>query len=649
MIRYIYCLFVAIFTIACSHYPADVEQALELAGNNCAELEQVLEHYRTQPEDSVKYKATCFLVANMWNHGWYAENEAHQYQHLFDRIAHICQSGRIAHLKSTWIQKQWDSITHIYDAPSFAKATFFSDLEHISADYLIKSIDRSFMLWDSLSWCKDLDKNLFFEFVLPYRIGVESPENWKQYGYERTQMIRDTLLRADRRSLAVVINQYASGTVFNNNTLWGYPFDFTIAQLEQLGLGSCEHRVRYTAKLMRANGLPVAVDYIFCWGTRRGGHHWNVLMDKDGNYPFDGATLPFVFSKFDRKIAKAFREIFSTKPVKAEVARDIPDYLINLNDVTNEYTKTYDISVDLYQSVPKHKNYALIGSFNNQSWQTQYWGRIENGKATFEQMGAEIVYIPLYYANGKTVIAGDPFLLETTGELRYFTPNPDIRNDMTLLRKYPLLGRTKAMMAYMIGSKFVASNRSDCSDTTTLYTVKIRPEKFETVVIHDKRKFRYLRYLSQRENQERIAELEFYGLSDDGKDTVLLTGKIIGYPNDPANETPYTNVFDGRTNNFFHANGISDAWVGMDFGEPKQIVKIRYCPSSDTNFIEPRHLYELCYWHKGIWISVGTQVAATQKLIFKSVPSNALYILHDHTKGNEERIFTYENGEQVWW
>ena len=31
------------------------------------------------------------------------------------------------------------------------------------------------------------------------------------------------------------------------------------------------------------------------------------------------------------------------------------------------------------------------------------------------------------------------------------------------------------------------------------------------------------------------------------------------------------------------------------------------------------------------------------------VPDNALLLLHNTTKGKEERIFTYENKKQVWW
>ena len=38
-----------------------------------------------------------------------------------------------------------------------------------------------------------------------------------------------------------------------------------------------------------------------------------------------------------------------------------------------------------------------------------------------------------------------------------------------------------------------------------------------------------------------------------------------------------------------------------------------------------------------------------QYLEYTNAPSNALFLLRNHTKGQEERIFTYENGEQVWW
>ena len=41
--------------------------------------------------------------------------------------------------------------------------------------------------------------------------------------------------------------------------------------------------------------------------------------------------------------------------------------------------------------------------------------------------------------------------------------------------------------------------------------------------------------------------------------------------------------------------------------------------------------------------------ARTDILLLKNVPKNGLFVLKDITKGQEQRIFTYEDGRQVWW
>lgn len=40
--------------------------------------------------------------------------------------------------------------------------------------------------------------------------------------------------------------------------------------------------------------------------------------------------------------------------------------------------------------------------------------------------------------------------------------------------------------------------------------------------------------------------------------------------------------------------------------------------------------------------------AVSDSLKFCGVPSNALLFLHNHTRGKEERIFFYKDGEQLW-
>jgi hypothetical protein len=143
-----------------------------------------------------------------------------------------------------------------------------------------------------------------------------------------------------------------------------------------------------------------------------------------------------------------------------------------------------------------------------------------------------------------------------------------------------------------------------------------------------------------------IAELLFFGNNDS-----LLHGGIIGFPEVSQEEsgTGLQNVFDGQLETYF--SGISNGvcWVGLDLGKRQRIKRVRYCPRSDANFIQEGDTYMLDYWNGEKLISAGKQVATAPLVHFEDVPANTVYILHNLSKGNEERIFTYENGKQVWW
>jgi hypothetical protein len=71
-------------------------------------------------------------------------------------------------------------------------------------------------------------------------------------------------------------------------------------------------------------------------------------------------------------------------------------------------------------------------------------------------------------------------------------------------------------------------------------------------------------------------------------------------------------------------------------------------PDDESNNIKVGDEYELFYW-KNEWISLGGKVAKDTVLIFDAAPSNALFWLRDLTEGTQERIFTYEKGQQIWW
>ena len=65
-------------------------------------------------------------------------------------------------------------------------------------------------------------------------------------------------------------------------------------------------------------------------------------------------------------------------------------------------------------------------------------------------------------------------------------------------------------------------------------------------------------------------------------------------------------------------------------------------------FFTSGQTYELFYWEDG-WQSLEKSVASEKPLVFENTPAGCLYWLVEEDSDNEERIFTIENNQQIWW
>lgn len=88
-------------------------------------------------------------------------------------------------------------------------------------------------------------------------------------------------------------------------------------------------------------------------------------------------------------------------------------------------------------------------------------------------------------------------------------------------------------------------------------------------------------------------------------------------------------------------------WLAIDFGLSVSISRIHYLPLTDDNNIVPGETYELLISDDKEFNSLGIKVAEHSYIDFDSVPVNGLYWIRNHTKGREERIFTFEKNRVV--
>ena len=644
-----------VLCMACRYVPNEYKRVVEKAGSNRHELERVIAHYDSLGQQEKK-AAAYYLIGAMDKKYFYTGEIVTEFDPIFYYMDSLRRKKVINPKNLALVRNKWTQLVHLHGSPTTRFAERYYDYEHYKATQIIDHIDQAFRARDSIPWAQGMSKADFYKCILPYRIGTERPENWHRQAYEAYQTFRDTTKAKDRKAAAKGIYNYLSRRLGVVRVFNSYPYDIPYSLMTIGRRAVCPNLVHYMTMVMRANGLPVSIDYVPLWGSRNGGHFWCVLHLEDGS------TLPFdviaskSFADFDYshyRLAKVYRKVFKRKDFDIEphgLYEDVPDQLLGKErmDVTHLYTTAHDIVIDLYPSIKeKNKKRAVICTFDNKEWKAQSWGEIEGGrKAYFDNMGSDLVYMAMLYEQGQLVPASDPFSLKKSGEIHYIRPL-GVQN-MRLMRKFPRFPQIRNLEKLIVGSRIQGANRPDFSDAIDLYKITEIPDSIEEVILDNPDRCRYVRVLSDGYKRMSVGELMFYENVAHGH---ALKGRPIGFPEtEKEYGTSYHAAFDGDPGTYFFTFGKKrESWAGLDLGKPTKVAKVRYAPRSDTNFILEGDTYELCVWEKGEWRSLGKQIASHQYLEYKQVPANGLYILHNLTRGKEERIFTYANGEQVWW
>jgi len=633
------------------HNESQLDKVLTLADSNYVELEKVLNHYKIYPEDHLKYRAACFLIENMQGHYSYKDTSYYnRFYSEFDSIAEIYKGlgdGEKDEIFKRFVEKHKNRPLDI-----------IPDYKFISSDYLIDNIDRSFKIWEESEWCQHLNFDQFCEYILPYKVDeCQDMDNWKEYmefycdGDLRKFQYCD-LYRNSAYKACETVNEALDKEI---NVRMISSFDTAIKRVKSMinmPFGLCHDYNVIAVSVMRAKGIPCAMDFTPQWPFRSLGHSWCVLLKNTGKTTiFEGVCgRPATPHKEDHKMAKVFRNTYARNEEVVRIhniEKKVPPFLrnVSIKDVTDEYMETVDIEITV-NSETDHK-YAYLAVFDNSNWVPVHWGKIKGKKVSFEKMGKNIVYLPVFY-NERIEPFADPFLLSVKGEVIPFKADILNKRELVLSRKFPPFPGIYEVGMRVIGGRFEAANNPwfnnpDTIHTITEYGLNSKEIKLDSI----SKSYRYWRYYPPNGAFCNIAELYFFE-----KDSTNATiGKIIGTKGSYRDDRGRTKeaVFDRNILTFFDAPGMDDCWVGMDFGKAVDMARIVYFPRSDGNCIEVGDNYELFYWRDHEWQSLGKRVGNGGVLNYDDCPDNALFWLHNRTKGTEERIFTYENNRQIWW
>lgn len=612
---------------ACKRDPDRLQYALDFAGKNRVELEKVLEHYEN---DSLKYRAACFLIENMPR--WYAY-DGWQLDTLHMLMRKQLNGTLKKSEKKYWQVFDYRTLKKVYDA------------QIITSDYLIENIDMAFREWRERPWNRTLPFKEFCELILPYRIGNERLSCWRKLYRSYYGHLLDSLYQgSDVLEACKIVNDELNRQDCSYCIDWDVPHH-DADKLFYARIGYCRENSDLVQYAMRSCGIPVAADFMPYSPDYRYSHEWNVVRDTTGEYiqfGYDGIDPVRGNTQSDgRKKGKIYRYCYSLQDEREAVCKQAGWNMGGFEgkywkDVTSEYFGINEAWTHL-----THCDNSPIGLavFSINGWQVIGEGVRKNGnEASFKNIETSIIYMPVIL-DREIHPAGYPFMIDKAGQVEEFVPDTLDCEEIVLSRKMALIPRVAAWGYSQIGARIEGDNHigfpnpkliTEIKDTID-YTFQVWKSNY----IHP---VKYIRYVPPFAIAE-LAEIKFY------EDTTLE--KEIRMT--PVKDLPYIkHVTDGNILTFYRelqSEGTLEPLV-FAFDSSRQIKSIYYAARNDDNYVWEGDVYELLYQDgPNGWKSLGTKTATSTHITFRA-PKNALLWLRDKTKGKEEQVFIYKKGRQ---
>ncbi|MFY7890553.1 MAG: hypothetical protein ACOVOW_16680 [Spirosomataceae bacterium] len=445
--KYILLLLISISYVSSAQTPQKVLYSLQKAGKNRGELERVIHHYQ-QDKDSFKLKACYFLLENMVGHKHLDAENLRPFDTIFGVYDSLLTHKIVVHKQETeypLVYEAWDKIVEKHEDPNTIE---YPDLEHITATFLIDNIDGAFQAWHTYPWAKHLTFEQFCEYLLPYKMSNESLVPWRSAMMKKYAWLPDSLPnKSDEINATRVLYNNLKWFLFNPS-LWSHPL-VGFENLHTAKAGSCFNKTDLNMFVMRAMGLAVTRDFVLYWGNQHFNHYWNAFVMNDGTFldfealaspryrwlgrmPKHKVVNPGRRSQWVARMSKVFRETYSEQSEtlvednKIGIPETIPYQFdrTRIKDVTEEYTKTCNVTLDIPSSTLPYSKYYYLCTYNMGKWVPAFWGRRTNdNKALFRKMGIDIAYVLCKY-NGKSKFEplDNPFILDSLGNKTILAP-----------------------------------------------------------------------------------------------------------------------------------------------------------------------------------------------------------------------------------
>lgn len=609
-----------------------------LAGANAKELKKVIAHFSKDERLSLQLEAARHILGNMPGH---TSMDDANYLDYSKRLKSMPMPIGTEDLNSLW---------------SVSSIRYSDDVGNMESAFLIQDIEDAFRIRDSVPWGKTIPFDTFKEHVLPYKVHKEVLVlKWRITLYNRYKHVVEG--ETDPKEAFVKLLTYLKKHTREANS--NFSGDIDPLTMDHLKRGSCSQLCVYYVAVLRALGLPASYDYIDGWGNySRSGHSWVSYIGDEGT-TYTVANRDSVLRTMNPIDASTFKEHYDPQHENFSVSKKKTVYKI--------YRNTYELNGHTHHTKTEHggvhfkdvsRYYGLTGSVSfhapgydyvslsvfktGEDWREFEASKVERGKANFDNLGDSVIYLPTFYKNEVEQEVGRPFFINGETETIWISSDEHRMDELILRRKYPLFGNWPAMWHKMEGAKIEVSATKDFRNPTTIHAINETPMGLLCFEIDPAIDVKYIRYVCPPGSRTPIAEFRVF---DERNEQVPIV-ETMGYK---IEDEMVSLAFDNNV--LTSASTKEEAyWIGAKLEEanPKRISRVEIIPKNDGNFIDAGDRYHL-YYFDGEWILLGEQVASSNLLTYNNAPSGTLFLLKNLSKGREERVFTMEEGRQVWW
>ena len=381
--------------------PLKVVEVLNISGKNKPNLNKYI-LYSLESSDSLQKKASYFILENM--HKNYTS-----FYHLADSNGHnyIFEPKKYSNLNA--ILSHIDSLEQANGALFYQADSFSIDHKNIDFNLLYNNQLLAFEAIDENTLKNQSNLNLFLNYTLPYRVSNEIIEPFRK-------KLKELLENKIKESNTIDEKVYAINDAINQLVKYDarYIKSLERKKLDDIlneGVSNLENINIIKVKALRSFGIPATIDYCPVLTDTNGSYLWTAVFKPDGSKILLDIENGVLSNILKHKITKVYRRTYSFDTSSLFLIKDVrentPPYLGHYNylDVSSEYGQKLNYST----KTQSNNKYAYLAVYNDNKWRPIDWALNIKGSVNFENLGENIIYLPVFWNYSKIEAFYYPF------------------------------------------------------------------------------------------------------------------------------------------------------------------------------------------------------------------------------------------------